>query len=189
MPALGWLDLSANRLTGNIPPELGSASSLLSLRLDGNALTGGIPPELGNLARLFRLLLNNNQLTGSIPPELGRLGRLEELLLNDNRLSGAIPRELGGLAELRELDLARNDLGGAVRAGTGGAAEPPRAAAIEQRGAGGDAAGRFCRTCWRWSSSSPTAPACARPTRPDSSPGWHLCRARGCRTAWRAGRI
>lgn len=36
-------DLHANRLDGNIPPELGKLGSLLELRLSNNSLTGIIP--------------------------------------------------------------------------------------------------------------------------------------------------
>ncbi len=40
------------------------------LNLRANQLTGEIPPELGNLANLINLDLERNQLTGEIPPEL-----------------------------------------------------------------------------------------------------------------------
>ena len=38
-----------------------------------NRLTGEIPPELGGLSNLTELSLRDNQLTGEIPPELGGL--------------------------------------------------------------------------------------------------------------------
>ncbi|KAI4995069.1 hypothetical protein ZWY2020_034972 [Hordeum vulgare] len=40
------LDLGGNRLSGEIPPELGHLSSLRSLNLSGNFLTGAIPRPL-----------------------------------------------------------------------------------------------------------------------------------------------
>ncbi|MCY4581197.1 MAG: hypothetical protein OXE50_00115, partial [Chloroflexi bacterium] len=65
------LDLRWNRLTGEIPSELGSLSNLESLGLGLNQLTGEIPPWLGDLSNLEQLFLNSNDLSGEIPPELG----------------------------------------------------------------------------------------------------------------------
>ncbi|MYI28063.1 MAG: hypothetical protein F4064_08210, partial [Acidimicrobiales bacterium] len=65
--------VSANDLSGSIPPELGNLTGLETLSLSGNALSGSIPPSLGNLTNLTRLSLYSNELSGSIPPELGRL--------------------------------------------------------------------------------------------------------------------
>ena len=111
---LQWLYLNDNRLTGSIPPELGSLTNLADLYLNNNRLTGGIPKELGSLTSLFRLYLNNNELTGSIPPELGDLKDLEDLYLNDNRLTGSIPPELGDLKGLYTLYLNDNRLTGSI---------------------------------------------------------------------------
>ena len=108
------LRLQNNNLSGRIPPELGSLSSLVELSLSHNDLSGRIPPELGNLSSLARLFLHNNRLSGGIPPELGRLSSLERLILDSNELSGRIPRELGGLSSLRQLVLSRNDLTGQI---------------------------------------------------------------------------
>ena len=42
-------------MTGEIPDELGSLTSLTILALGGNELTGPIPTELGNLTSLTTL--------------------------------------------------------------------------------------------------------------------------------------
>ncbi|MXX68734.1 MAG: hypothetical protein F4Y74_07225 [Gemmatimonadales bacterium] len=89
------LHLSANGLTGAIPPEIGNLASLESLHLGANRLTGPVPPELGRLASLEDLNLGPNRLTGAIPPELGNLGSLKSLSVASSRLTGAIPPELG----------------------------------------------------------------------------------------------
>ena len=91
------LRLDWNRLSGEIPAELGSLANLERLSLESNDLRGRIPPELGNLASLEYLLLGSNRLTGEIPPELGSLPKLEVLSLEYNRLSGEIPPELPDL--------------------------------------------------------------------------------------------
>ena len=68
------LDLSENRLSGRIPPELGSLANLELLSLYGNQLSGEIPPELGNLTNLESLWLRGNQLSGCAPASLNREG-------------------------------------------------------------------------------------------------------------------
>ena len=108
------LDLSANRLSGAIPPSLGNLANLQTLGLAYNQLSGAIPHELGNLANLRELCLGGNRLSDAIPPELGNLANLQVLCLGGNRLSGAIPPELGNLAELQGLFLNDNPLSGAL---------------------------------------------------------------------------
>ena len=88
------LALGGNRLSGEIPPELGSLSSLEELDLgiyfvssdpldaDGNQLSGEIPSELGSLSNLRWLDLGGNQLSGEIPSELGGLSNLTNLVLD-----------------------------------------------------------------------------------------------------------
>ena len=109
-----WLYLNENRLSGEIPPELGSLSNLESLELAQNRLSGEIPSELGNLANLEEMYLWVNQLSGEIPPELGSLANLEDLYLSGNELSGEIPSELGNLSNLENLYLSDNQLSGEI---------------------------------------------------------------------------
>ena len=108
------LDLSGNNLSGTIPSELGTLSSLWDLDLSGNNLSDTIPPELGNLGSLWELDLSENSLSGSIPPELGNLNNVRWLYLNSNDLSGSIPPELGNLSSVVWLYLSGNDLSGTI---------------------------------------------------------------------------
>ena len=100
---LAWLSLGQNRLSGEIPPELGNLTNLGILALGENELSGEIPPELGNLTSLVILELWENELTGEIPPELGSLTNLEHLSLSGNQLSGCIR---GSLRDVRDNDLS-----------------------------------------------------------------------------------
>ncbi len=108
------LRLSYNQLSGEIPPQLGNLPNLRWLGLVGNRLSGEIPPELGNLTNLDVLELYDNQLSGEIPPELGNLSNLQWLELDNNQLSGEIPPELGNLTKLEWLELDNNQLSGGI---------------------------------------------------------------------------
>ena len=119
--------LESNRLSGEIPMELGSLSNLKRLELGNNQLTGEIPRELGNLSALETLRLGGSNspttwgfLTGEIPRELGNLSKLEALTLEFNRLTGEIPAELGNLTSLETLLLGYNRLSGEILAELGG---------------------------------------------------------------------
>ena len=114
-----YLNLTANRLSGAIPPELGSLTNPHSFFLNRNQLSGAIPPELGNLTGLWRLDLSNNQLSGPIPDSLGNTN-VHTLRLYNNQLSGAIPDSLGNL-DLVYLDLSGNQLSGEIPASLGNA--------------------------------------------------------------------
>ena len=104
------LRLERNRLSGEIPAELGNLANLRYLVLNQNRLSGEIPSELGHLANLRYLELDQNRLSGEIPAELGNLTHLERLVLSDNQLTGTIPKELGNLTHLTHLELDDNQL-------------------------------------------------------------------------------
>ena len=96
--------LGSNRLSGEIPAELGRLDKLEWLVLSGNRLAREIPSELGSLQRLLQLRLEENQLSGEIPSELGNLSRLRRWRLGGNRLTGCMPQ---GLAVVENNDIDR----------------------------------------------------------------------------------
>ncbi|CAL2241510.1 unnamed protein product [Prunus armeniaca] len=85
------IDLSSNKLTGEIPSEITHLVGLVSLNLSRNQLTGQITPEIGNLQSLDSLDLSRNHIDGRIPKSLARIDRLGFLDLSYNNLSGKIP--------------------------------------------------------------------------------------------------
>jgi EIX receptor 1/2 len=85
------IDLSNNKLKGEIPKEITSLSGLIGLNLSRNLFTGIIPQNIGYLERLESLDLSRNLLSGIIPQSLATLSFLGHLNLSNNNLSGKIP--------------------------------------------------------------------------------------------------
>ncbi|PON52433.1 LRR domain containing protein [Parasponia andersonii] len=86
------IDLSSNKLMGEIPGTITELVELVSLNLSRNNLSGQIPLEIGQLKSLDALDLSNNHLVGRIPTSLSKVDRLSTLDLSNNNLSGEIPR-------------------------------------------------------------------------------------------------
>ncbi|WVZ96412.1 hypothetical protein U9M48_042050, partial [Paspalum notatum var. saurae] len=109
------LNLSCNSFDGSIPKQILTLSSLAEgLDLSHNRLSGQIPLEIGNLINLGPLNLSNNQLSGQIPSTLGECVRLESLHLESNLLNGRIPESFNSLRGLIEMDLSQNNLSGEI---------------------------------------------------------------------------
>ncbi|CAD6226143.1 unnamed protein product [Miscanthus lutarioriparius] len=117
--ALARLDLSANSLSGALPPALGALARLEFLDLSMNALTGAVPAALAGASGLRFLNLSNNALSGGIPDELRALRALQELQISGNNLTGALPGWLAGLQALRVLSAYENALSGPIPPGLG----------------------------------------------------------------------
>ncbi|XP_034710528.1 receptor-like protein EIX2 [Vitis riparia] len=86
------IDLSSNKLWGEIPEEVIDLVELVSLNLSRNNLTGLIPARIGQLKSLEVLDLSQNHLFGEIPTSLVEISGLSVLDLSDNNLSGKIPQ-------------------------------------------------------------------------------------------------
>ncbi|KAH7537922.1 hypothetical protein FEM48_Zijuj03G0144200 [Ziziphus jujuba var. spinosa] len=103
-----------NKLTGQIPDEIGNCAFLVHLELSGNLLYGDIPFSISRLKQLEFLNLKNNQLTGPIPSTLTQIPNLKTLDLARNQLTGEIPRLLYWNEVLQYLGLRGNSLSGTL---------------------------------------------------------------------------
>ncbi|XP_069143850.1 cuscuta receptor 1-like isoform X2 [Solanum lycopersicum] len=88
---MSGIDLSSNRLTGEIPIEIGNMSNIHTLNLSHNHLIGRIPNTFSNLQEIESLDLSCNRLNGSIPVGLIELNSLAVFSVAYNNLSGAVP--------------------------------------------------------------------------------------------------
>ncbi|KAL3331991.1 hypothetical protein AABB24_032554 [Solanum stoloniferum] len=88
---LKTIDLSSNKLVGDIPKDFSRMNALLSLNLSRNNLTGNIIEGIGLMKMLEALDLSGNHLSGKIPVGLANLTFLSVLDLSKNNLSGRIP--------------------------------------------------------------------------------------------------
>ncbi|XP_025696615.3 receptor-like protein 54 [Arachis hypogaea] len=85
------IDLSCNKIYGEIPDIMGSLNGLLVLNLSNNMFTGSIPSSLGKFSNLEVLDLSLNSLSGNIPQQLAGLTFLDFFNVSFNNLSGPIP--------------------------------------------------------------------------------------------------
>ncbi|XP_073305781.1 receptor-like protein EIX2 [Primulina huaijiensis] len=88
---LKLVDLSSNKIEGDIPTDVFQMKGLLSLNLSRNHLRGHIDPAVHQMESLESLDLSRNKLSGEIPTGLGDLPFLDFLDLSNNNFSGKIP--------------------------------------------------------------------------------------------------
>ncbi|CAJ2668936.1 unnamed protein product [Trifolium pratense] len=86
------IDISSNKISGEIPRVIGDLKGLVLLNLSNNILIGSIPSSLGKLSKLEALDLSLNSLSGKLPQQLTQLTFLEFFNVSFNNLSGPIPQ-------------------------------------------------------------------------------------------------
>ncbi|KAK3423938.1 hypothetical protein EUGRSUZ_F00689 [Eucalyptus grandis] len=118
---LTYLDLSSNRIGGEIPMWFWGVShdTLIELVLSNNLLEGGIqllnnftseiPSSICQFSSLQTLELSNNNFSGNMPLCLGNITNLMFMNLSNNRLQGPLPRSLVKCVNLSTLDLSHNE--------------------------------------------------------------------------------
>ncbi|MCO5606800.1 hypothetical protein L7F22_060991 [Adiantum nelumboides] len=114
-PALKYLKLSQNNLSGTLPPSLTRFTDLKILRLNGNNFTGSIPKGISALSKLLSFDMRENLLEGPLPLEMGNLSSLVLLSVSKNpRIKGAFPACVRSLSQLLAMDLRSINMEGEV---------------------------------------------------------------------------
>ncbi|XP_057792808.1 receptor-like protein EIX2 [Salvia miltiorrhiza] len=115
MPYLFSLNLADNSFSGEIPRSLGSnLLDFSALQLRGNNLSGELPSTLRLCQRLNMIDVEGNALTGEIPTWIGELYHMRFLNIHGNKLHGSIPPHICNLTDIRILDLSMNYLSGKI---------------------------------------------------------------------------
>ena len=108
------IQLTSNRLSGNIPTSIGKLTNLGYLTMWDNNLTGNIPSSFGNLVNLSICALEINQLSGNIPSSFGKLVNLISIELGSNKLTGNIQPIFNKLTKMIYLDISGNQFTGNI---------------------------------------------------------------------------
>ncbi|CAH9075463.1 unnamed protein product [Cuscuta epithymum] len=108
------LDLSNNKFSGVLSPNISKLSMMKNLSLYRNSFQGKIPSSIGQLKGLEYLDIRINRLESNIPSELGLCTNLTYLALAANSLSGFLPSSLSSLTKLTQLGISDNHLSGEI---------------------------------------------------------------------------
>ncbi|CAN4104948.1 unnamed protein product [Withania somnifera] len=115
LKSLTYLNLANNSFSGRIPDTMRSLKMLEMLHLRKNHLTGELPRSLENCQRLVFIDVGENTLSGEIPAWIGNsLSDIIILILRSNKFSGSIPSSICQLTKLQILDLSQNQLSGTI---------------------------------------------------------------------------
>lgn len=106
--------LRNNMLSGRIPLDISSLSSVRWIDVENNELTGPLPNGITQLTSLEILLIHQNKFSGTFPNNLESLTGLVELDISNNEFTGSIPDSLWGLPSISQLELQNNDFHGKV---------------------------------------------------------------------------
>ncbi|XVF55870.1 hypothetical protein PTKIN_Ptkin06aG0071100 [Pterospermum kingtungense] len=105
----GYLQLSGNQLSGQVPPDIGKMKHLSALHLGYNKFNGKLPTEIGELPLLV-LNISWNKFSEQIPLEIENMKCLQNLDLSHNNFSGTFPTNFNSLNELTNFNISFNPL-------------------------------------------------------------------------------
>ncbi|KAM5554389.1 hypothetical protein ABKV19_022663 [Rosa sericea] len=115
MTSLEYLDLSNNKLIGELPQCGRNFSVNLGyLKLGNNSFLGNLPQSYFNGSNLRMMDISHNNFHGQLPRSLANCSSLESLVLSHNNFSDTFPDWLGALPELKILTMDHNVFYGVI---------------------------------------------------------------------------
>ncbi len=109
------LEVSAQDITGPIPPEIASMTELETFKAAYAPIGGSIPQEFGQLSKLREFDLRSSGLSGPIPESFGQLSALSSFGLRENAIT-SLPASFASLQALTGFSLGANELSGPIPA-------------------------------------------------------------------------
>ncbi|KAK2971419.1 hypothetical protein RJ640_025369 [Escallonia rubra] len=100
----GWSGSNPCKWTG---VSCDSSGRVSSISLASKSLSGELPPDLSTLTSLSSLSLQRNHLSGAVPP-LSNLNSLEEIFLDNNNFTSIPADFLSGLTSLQTFTISEN---------------------------------------------------------------------------------
>lgn len=109
MQVSGYVQLSGNNLSGEIPAQVGNMLNFSMLHFGLNQFEGELPSGLERMP-LVVLNITRNAFSGEIPMQIGNLKCLQNLDLSYNNFSGPFPSTLNNLSDLTKFNISYNPL-------------------------------------------------------------------------------
>jgi hypothetical protein len=111
---LVYLNLSNNKLKGEMLPRDSNITSLECLQLNGNQFEGMISAAISNSPSLVILDIRNNNLSGNIPKWLYDQPFLAMVLLSGNHFEGHLLPRMCQMESLQVFDISNNHISGGI---------------------------------------------------------------------------
>ncbi|KAG0632415.1 hypothetical protein M758_1G326700 [Ceratodon purpureus] len=90
--ALTTINLSNNKLTGNLNPQIFTLLvNAVTFDVSNNQIQGSLPDSVKNMKSLKTMNLQNNQLSGQLPGSLAQLTGLDTFNIENNKFTGFLP--------------------------------------------------------------------------------------------------
>ncbi|XP_050225991.1 probable LRR receptor-like serine/threonine-protein kinase At1g74360 [Mercurialis annua] len=114
----GYVQLSGNQLSGEVPQDIGKMQKFSLLHLGSNQISGKLPTQIGQMP-LVVLNLSKNAFSGEIPTGIGNIKCLQNLDLSYNNFSGSFPAIMNDLSDLNKFNISYNPLISGIIPSTG----------------------------------------------------------------------